>query len=125
MTLTDLTRSVLKTRQQINREVDIALGHGSLHRLVGCVRSLGPKLGWKYWRIGEKARNHPELITAWATRCRREAIIAPEPFRSAYLKWAEELETCLEKWSRQEASNKKLTCSESAVGANQHNEERK
>ncbi len=86
-------------------ELKLSAVGGSLDRLVSCVRSLGPKLGWRYWRIGEQARNHPELITAWATRCRREAIIAPEPWRSAYLKWAEELETCLERWQQQEAAN--------------------
>jgi hypothetical protein len=34
MSLTDLTRSDHKTSQQINRELDTALAHGSMHRLV-------------------------------------------------------------------------------------------
>jgi len=100
------------------RSIPERLSPGShyLHRLVSCVRSLGPWLGWKYWRVENKVWKHPELVSAWATRCRREAIIAPEPLRSAYLNWAEELETCLEIWQRQEAANKQIDSNDQMPG---------
>ena len=60
--------------------------------LARCLRVLGWRLGWRYWRVAGRARRDHGMVAAWAFRCRREAIAASEPYRSAYLKWAEELE---------------------------------
>jgi hypothetical protein len=78
---------------------------GWLERLVGCVVTLGPRLGWRYWRIEQRAYKHPECVLEWASRCRREAITAPEPYRTHCLDWATQLEDNFEKWSRQDAAN--------------------
>ena len=42
-------------------------------RLVRCVRALGLRLGWRYWRIENRALVNPWLVMDWANACEREA----------------------------------------------------
>ena len=42
-------------------------------RLVRCVRALGLRLGWRYWRIENRALVSPGLVLDWANACDREA----------------------------------------------------
>lgn len=42
-------------------------------RLVRCVRVLGLRLGWRYWRIETRALVNPWLVLDWANACEREA----------------------------------------------------
>ena len=42
-------------------------------RLVRCVRALGLRLGWRYWRIENRALVNPGLVLDWANACDREA----------------------------------------------------
>ena len=46
---------------------------GSLRRLVRCVKALGLRLGWKYWRIQNKANVNPWIALQWAENCERMA----------------------------------------------------
>ena len=42
-------------------------------RFVRCVRALGLRLGWRYWRLENRARVNPWLVIEWAENCEREA----------------------------------------------------
>ena len=42
-------------------------------RLVRGVRALGLRLGWRYWRIENRALVNPWLALDWANACEREA----------------------------------------------------
>lgn len=48
---------------------------GCVQRLVRCVRSLGLRLGWRYWRIQNRALVNPWLVLEWANACDREAAV--------------------------------------------------
>lgn len=48
-------------------------GPNCLRRLVRCVRALGLRLGWRYWRIENRALVNPWLVLDWAEACEREA----------------------------------------------------
>ena len=82
----------------------------SLHRLVRCVRSLGIRLGWRYWRIQNRALVNPWLVLEWADNCDREAerldAMNEGLIAKAHRQWAAELRTTYERWK---APNDKLT----------------
>lgn len=42
-------------------------------RLVRCVRVLGLRRGWRYWRIENWAIKDPSRVLAWAYCCERES----------------------------------------------------
>ena len=42
-------------------------------RFVRCVRALGLRLGWRYWRLENRALVNPWLVIEWAENCEREA----------------------------------------------------
>lgn len=44
-----------------------------LWQLVRCVWYLGPRLGWRYWKIQRIAHAQPDFLGSWAFRCRCEA----------------------------------------------------
>jgi hypothetical protein len=46
---------------------------GRLRRLVHCVRVLGVRTGFRYWRIENWAIKDPSLVLAWANACDFEA----------------------------------------------------
>ena len=48
---------------------------GWLSRLVRCVRALGLRLGWRYWRIENRALVNPWIVLDWANACDREADV--------------------------------------------------
>lgn len=77
----------------------------SLHRLVRCVRALGLRLGWRYWRIQRKAIVNPWIALEWADNCERKADelrdVAPE-LAAAHRDWARQLRAAYEsyKWGK-------------------------
>lgn len=78
---------------------------GSLRRLVRCVRALGLRLGWKYWRIQNKANVNPWIALQWADNCERMADnlrdVNPE-LAAAHRDWARQLRAAYEsyKWGK-------------------------
>ncbi len=38
---------------------------GSVSRLVGCCRVLGPWLGFRYWRLQNRAIRNPNIVIEW------------------------------------------------------------
>jgi len=79
---------------------------GSLRRMVSCVRVLGIRSGWKYWRIGERARKYPALVAQWADNCRHEADVCDvEELSKALRGWADELDRHYARWSSEQAAN--------------------
>ena len=46
-----------------------------LGRLVSCVWYLGPRLGWRYWKLQRRAHAEPDMLNYWAFNCRVEANI--------------------------------------------------
>lgn len=44
-----------------------------LWQLVRCVWWLGPRIGWRYWKIQRVAHAQPNLLNRWAEACRTEA----------------------------------------------------
>src|SRR5665213_529226 len=81
---------------------------GRLQRLVRCVRALGWRLGWRYWRIQNKVLKNPDAAKEWAIRCRKEAIVSPKELSDCFLDWAVKLEASMEKWEQQQkAPNEK------------------
>lgn len=73
-----------------------------LSRLVRCVKSLGLRLGWKYWRIESKALVNPWLVLQWADNCEREAehLNAKDEklIADAHRAWALELRKTYLRW---------------------------
>lgn len=45
----------------------------SLINFISCIFHLGPKLGYKYWKISEAARKRPEITLEIAEGLEREA----------------------------------------------------
>src|SRR6266511_1366463 len=74
----------------------------SLERLVRCGRSLGLKLGWRYWRIQNRALLNPWLMLEWADNCDREAerldAMNEGLLANAHRQWATELRTTYDRW---------------------------
>src|SRR5437899_1157778 len=60
--------------------------------LVHCLRVLGLRRGWKYWRCQRLALQDCNFAMRWASNCRREAIKSDPDTARALIKWAEELE---------------------------------
>lgn len=44
--------------------------------LLSCIFHLGPRLGWRYWRIGRAFRNDPQLARRCAFQYNTEAARA-------------------------------------------------
>lgn len=64
----------------------------SLPRLVRCIRDLGLRVGWKYWRMGNRALRDPGLVLAWADLCDDEARETIDPkLKAALQDWAQKL----------------------------------
>ena len=84
----------------------------SLHRLVGCVRALGWRLGWKYWRIQNKASVNPWIALQWAESCERKADelrdTAPE-LSAAHRDWARQLRAAHESYKWGKAPNMSMS----------------
>lgn len=55
--------------------------------LLWCVKRLGIRLGWGYWRVQAHCRKHPEDLPELARQCRIAGISNP-----SWLVWAEEIE---------------------------------
>lgn len=73
----------------------------SLPRLVRCIRDLGLRVGWKYWRIGNRALRDPELVLAWADLCDEEAAGVLDPrLKVALQDWAQKLRVHWYLWER-------------------------
>lgn len=74
----------------------------SLHRLVRCVRSLGVRLGWRYWCIQNRALVNPWLVLEWADNCDREAerlaAMNEGLLANSHRQWAMELRTTYDRW---------------------------
>ena len=91
---------------QISKAVG-ADGDGAvrLHGLVRCVKTLGLRLGWKYWRIQKRATVNPWLVLEWADNCERKADELRDVHPSlaaAHRDWARQLRACYEnyKWGK-------------------------
>jgi hypothetical protein len=46
---------------------------GSVHRLVRGIWWLGPWLGWRYWRLENRAKRDPRVVPAWCDEMERQA----------------------------------------------------
>jgi hypothetical protein len=46
----------------------------SLKNLINSVKSLGFNLGWRYWKLNQKALVNPWLVLEWAENCDRMAV---------------------------------------------------
>lgn len=82
---------------------------GCVQRLVRCVRSLGLRLGWRYWRIQKRALVNPWLVLEWADNCDREAerldAMDERLLANAHRQWASELRTAYDRWKAPNASD--------------------
>lgn len=64
----------------------------SLLRLVRCCWSLGPSLGYRYWRMGNWAKKDPESLLRWAAAADKAADETDDPkFRWGCRNWAIQL----------------------------------
>ena len=43
-------------------------------RLLNCIRHLGLRTGFRYWRLQNKSIRDPHMALRWALRCREEAL---------------------------------------------------
>jgi hypothetical protein len=81
----------------------------SLERLVRCGRSLGLRLGWRYWRIQNRALVNPWLALEWADNCDREAerldAMNEGLLANAHRQWAAELRTTYDRWRAPNSSS--------------------
>lgn len=68
--------------------------------LFNCVKSLGFVLGWRYWRLSQRAAKNPKIVLQWARDCRKKALTFEQdsPDSKAFISWAEELEARYEIW---------------------------
>lgn len=69
-----------------------------MKRLLRAIWHLGPRLGYRYWKIENRCIKNPELVKRWAHQCRVEAFRIPPPdcwddarFQ-LLMSWADELE---------------------------------
>jgi len=61
----------------------------SFGRLVQCVRSLGPVVGWRYWKMGTLAEKNPAVVLEWAKRIEDHADESHTPAEAAaFREWA-------------------------------------
>lgn len=69
-----------------------------LIELAVCLKWLGLKTGWRYWRIQARARKDPSIVLQWARDCRLVGL----------QDWAEQLEVAHEKWLTLESTDTSL-----------------
>lgn len=66
-----------------------------MKRLLRAMWHLGPRFGYRYWKIENECIKDPSLVLRWASRCRLEAgRCRPSNTLAAITlwKWADELE---------------------------------
>lgn len=63
-----------------------------MKRLLRAIWHLGPRLGWRYWRIENKCIANPELVLKWAHECRAAAIRQEDETWWLMLEWSYRLE---------------------------------
>ena len=83
---------------------------GSLKRLVRCVRTLGLRTGWRYWRLENRAIVNPWIALEWADNCdaMAEKLHASKPaLAAAFRDWARELRHAFERYQGTKAPNTK------------------
>ena len=75
----------------------------AVKRFVRCVRSLGLRLGFRYWKIQNRALVNPWLVLEWADNCDREAnrldALNEGLLANAHREWAKELRMTYKRWS--------------------------
>lgn len=85
---------------------------GCVQRLFRCVRSLGLRLGWRYWRIQNRAIVNPWLLLEWADNCDREAerldTMDEGLLANAHRQWAVELRSAYDRWKAPNARTEPL-----------------
>lgn len=67
---------------------------GAFARLLHCIRVLGWRYGWRYWRVQNYAMRDPGFASRLATRCDEEAekLQQDDPFgAAAFHCWAKRL----------------------------------
>lgn len=69
----------------------------SLFFFLSSVWNLGPRLGFRYWRIYRQCLDDPSTIVRWERKCRWEAaqVEGDDPGMSKFLDdWADILSRC-------------------------------
>jgi len=41
--------------------------------LISCIKGLGLRQGWAYWKLLRKCQDNPQTIEDWASRCSKVA----------------------------------------------------
>jgi hypothetical protein len=70
-----------------------------MNSLYKCIKSLGFKNGWKYWRACRSAEKDPEFVLRWADQCEKSAENeSDQTIKKALLTWAKTLRLCYEEY---------------------------
>lgn len=81
-----------------------------MKRLLRAIWHLGPRLGYRYWKIERECRDNPELLWGWINTCRAQARLFHydndgfTPRGLALIKWANQLEAIAERKDQDEQS---------------------
>ncbi len=66
-----------------------------LKRLLNCISHLGFRLGYRYWKLQNRALLNPDLLLEWARNCDEAAVTLEQNGEGVlsrqYLAWAAEL----------------------------------
>lgn len=69
----------------------------SLRFLVDSIANLGPRLGFRYWKVYRACRKDPAVIVRWEKQCRlmSDELSVSDPVTAKFLgEWADLLSEC-------------------------------